>query len=112
MSSYYPATIFTGLGLIAGLLLSTGNSGGSGNVTVTVTATGGTATATGGAADATGGMNENNDNDTNTATNTTAGRSIKTNIERMVKKILMFLHRISMDWWKYLQFSTEIVFNI
>jgi hypothetical protein len=98
VSSYYPATIFTGLGLIAGLLLATantGNSSSSGNVTVTVTATGGTATATGGAADATGGMNENNDDDTNTATNTNAGRSIKTDIERMVKKILRFLHRIS-----------------
>ena len=88
---------FAGLGLISGQLLSlssgTSGSNGGGNVTVIVTATGGTATATGGAADATGGMNENNDNDTNTATNT--GRSMMNEIERLMKKIMSFLQNLS-----------------
>ena len=88
---------FPGLGLISGQLLSlsSGTSGGGigGNVTVKVTATGGTATATGGAADATGGMNENNDNDTNTATNT--GRRMMNEIERVMKKIMSFLQSLS-----------------
>jgi hypothetical protein len=88
---------FPGLGLISGQLLSlssgTSGSNGGGNVTVIVTATGGTATATGGAADATGGMNENNDNDTNTATNT--GRKMMNEIERAMKKVRSFLQNVS-----------------
>ena len=63
-------------------------------MTVIVTATGGTATATGGAADATGGMNENNDNDTNTATNTT-GRKMMNEIERILKKIMISLQNLT-----------------
>ena len=91
---------YAGLGLISGQLLSLGMSSGTsgsssgGNVTVIVTATGGTATATGGAATATGGMNENNDNDTNTATNMT-GRRMRNEIERVMKKIMSFLQRLS-----------------
>ena len=80
------------MGLVSGQLLALRTSldssgfGTTGNVTVIVTASGGTATATGGAATATGGSNTNNDNDTNTATN--YGRSIKNKVERMMRKIV------------------------
>ena len=86
------------MGLVSGQLLTLRTSldssgfGSTGNVTVIVTATGGTATATGGAATATGGSNTNNDNDTNTATNN--GRSDKSKVGRMMRKILRLLQRI------------------
>ena len=67
-------------------------TGAGNNVTVIVTATGGTASATGGMADATGGMNTNNDNDTNTATNT--GRRLVTYIERILRRLMMILMRL------------------
>ena len=92
----YTPFLFPGLGLVSGQLLALRTSldssvlGSTGNVTVIVTATGGTATAT-------GGDNTNNDNDTNTATNNT-GRRMMNQIERVTKKIMSFLQRLSFSF--------------
>ena len=87
------------MGLISGLLLSqsglyinSSNGTSAGNVSVVVTANGGSATATGGAATATGGSNTNTDNDTNTATNMT-GRRFRSSLERILKTLMKtFIH--------------------
>ena len=68
--------------MISGQLLSLSNStygDTRGNVTVIVTATGGTATATGG---------------TSTATNGNNGRSLKNNFEEIFERMMKLLHYI------------------
>ena len=101
LCNMYSICVFSGLGLIFGQLLSLrntlgvygayGNGYGYGNnVTVIVTATGGTASATGGSGTATGGSNTNTDNDSNVATN--GGRSISGKIETILQT---FVDRIT-----------------